>query len=121
MFERVRNFASKGVLQVIAVVIAFLLAGPEILIGIELMGLIEILGISTFFVAYFSGFKLFVDQIAVMYRRIEVHTYWFMPTFDAVKTMPALLIHVVPERTTLTGFICLMLVAPPVILWHLVV
>lgn len=120
MFERIRSFASKGALQAFAAIVAFLVAGPEILISIELMGLIELLGISTFFVAYASGFKLFVNTIVATYRRIEVHTYCFIPTFDTIKTMPSLAIHMVPERSTLTGFICLILVAPPVILWELI-
>jgi cytochrome b subunit of formate dehydrogenase len=68
-----------------------LVAGPEILISMELMGLVELLGASTFVLMYVSGLKLFLAKafnsffkpvIFPIYKKIQqLDPYFFIPRF----------------------------------------
>jgi hypothetical protein len=79
-----------------------LLAGPEILVSMELMAMVEVLGASTFVLIYFSGLKLIISNVWNKYKNFERYSVFFFPTLPVLKQMPSMIIHAIPERT-LTG------------------
>jgi len=114
MKQRLDKLINK-VWHLMAVVIVFLVAGPEILIGMELMALIEILGASTFVMLYFSGVKLVFAKAWQKFNQFESYSTFFIPPFKDIKTMPALILHAVPERTFVITFFMLISCTLPII------
>jgi hypothetical protein len=112
MIEAIKKIISKGFLHFAALIIVAVVAGPELLISMQLMGMIEVLGVSAFVGMYLSGFKLFMASAKSRYRRFESHSISFVPTFDALKKMPSLAMHLIPERSAIISFICLVLAMP---------
>ena len=99
MFEWMKKITSKGVWYLLAALIAACVAGPEIIISMELMVLVELLGASTFVLAYISGFKLFILNLFNGLKKFESRSIFFIPSLDTLKQMPVLAIHTIPERT----------------------
>ena len=64
MFERIKILISKGIWHSLALIIVFIMAAPEIMMGMELVALIEVLGASTFVLMYLTGIKLFLLKIS---------------------------------------------------------
>ncbi|WP_197410264.1 MULTISPECIES: hypothetical protein [unclassified Colwellia] len=112
MLDWIKKITSKGIWYLLAVLITACLAGPEILISMELMVLIEILGASTFVLMYVTGLKLFLANafnsffkpvLFPIYKIIQqLDPYFFVPSYNNVKKFPALLCHSIP------GFMLLM-------------
>ena len=90
---------SQGVWKLLALLIVMAIAGPEIIISMELMATVEVLGASTFVVAYLSGWKLWFKQVIGKYKEFESYSCLFIPTRNELKQMPSLIIHAIPERT----------------------
>ena len=82
-----------------------LLAGPELIVSIEMMALVEVLGASTFVMMYFAGFKLFLSKMWDKYKSFENYSIFFIPTISVLKQMPSMIIHAIPERTTVALFL----------------
>lgn len=109
MFTRIKNSCKKGLWYSLAMAIALLMAGPEILVGMELMALIEVLGASTFVLMYFNGLKLYLSKVLKHYRNFECYSIVFPPSLSSIKQMPSMLIHAFPERTiAIVFFGCLL-------------
>ncbi|WP_206486098.1 hypothetical protein [Thalassotalea sp. G2M2-11] len=96
---------SKGVWHSLAVIIVALVAGPELMMSMELMAMIELLGASTFVLMYFSGVKLLFTKLMVKYQKFERHSVLFVPSISALRQMPSLALHAIPERTVIIGFL----------------
>ena len=111
MFDKLKKAASKGVWHSLAVIIVMLLAGPEIMVSIELMAMIEVLGASTFVLMYLSGIKLFFLKVWDKYKNFESHSVFFFPTLSVLKQMPSMIIHTIPDRTVVGGFLAVATVA----------
>ena len=62
MFDWIKKIMSKGIWYTLAIIVVAFAAGPEILISMELMVLVEFLGTSTFVLMYVSGLKLFLSK-----------------------------------------------------------
>ena len=82
-------------------------AGPEVLISLELMALVEVIGASTFVMAYVSGFNFYLSTWFKKLANFERYSDWFYPSLSALKTMPSAVIHCIPERLTTLCFISL--------------
>ncbi|WP_282131479.1 hypothetical protein [Pseudoalteromonas aliena] len=82
-----------------------LLAGPEMMIGVELFSLMELMGASSFVIAYYSGVKLFLKSLKGKFLNFERYSTLFLPNVEQLKAMPSLLIHAIPERTTSLTFL----------------
>jgi hypothetical protein len=112
VFDWIKKITSIGIWYFLAVLITSLVAGPEILISMELMGLVELLGASTFVLMYVSGLKLFLAKafnsffkpvIFPIYKKIQqLDPYFFIATLTNFKKFPALICHSIP------GFMLLM-------------
>ena len=48
MFVKLKNIIAKGVWHSLALVIVFFIAGPEIMLGLEMMAMVEFLGALTY-------------------------------------------------------------------------
>ena len=99
MFERLKKTMSKGIWHSLAVIIVMLIAGPEIMVSMELMAMVELLGASTFVLMYVSGLKLFFTKVLLKYKKFERHSVLFIPSLSNLKQMPSLALHAIPERT----------------------
>lgn len=84
-----------GSWQVLALLIVFMVAGPEILISMELMGIVEALGASTFVLAYLSGLRAYAVNWYSKIHHLESE-YFFVPAFAQIKEMPGLMFHAIP-------------------------
>ena len=118
MFDWIKKIMSKGILYTLAVIVVAFAAGPEILISMELMVLVEFLGASTFVLMYVSGLKLFLAQafnsffkpvLFPIYKKVQqLDPYFFVPSYNNVKKFPALLCHSIPGFMLLmVGSLCL--------------
>jgi hypothetical protein len=104
VFERIKGLMSKGIWHSLAIIIVFLMAGPEIMMGMEVMALIEVLGASTFVLMYLTGVKLFLLKVWKQYQKFECHSAFFVPPLVIFKQMPSLIVHAIPERTVVIFF-----------------
>lgn len=111
MFYRLKKVMSKGVWHSLAVITVMLVAGPEIMLSMELMAMVEMLGASTFVLMYFSGLKLFISKVWDNYKNFESHSVFFFPTLSVLKQMPSMVIHTIPERTVVVTFMGFITVA----------
>ena len=118
MLHRLFSVARQGAWSAIAMLIIVAVAGPEVLISLELMALAEMVGASTFVMAYVSGFMLYVSPCLKKLVDFERHSDWFYPSWTALKTMPSLVIHCLPERLTALSFMGMVLSATVVLCWQ---
>ncbi|MBB1431088.1 hypothetical protein [Pseudoalteromonas sp. SG43-4] len=112
MFDWIKKIISKGIWYSLAILVVAFAAGPEILISMELMVLVEFLGASTFVLMYVSGLKLFLAKaynsffkpvLFPIYKKLQqLDPYFFVPSYNNVKKFPSLLCHSIP------GFMLLM-------------
>jgi hypothetical protein len=101
---------SKGIWHSLAVIIVVLVAGPEIMMSMELMAMVELLGASTFVLMYVSGLKIFFAKVTIKYKNFERYSVFFVPSLSSLKQMPSLVFHAIPERTFIIGFISFIVV-----------
>ncbi|WP_448556681.1 hypothetical protein [Thalassotalea montiporae] len=110
MFEQLKHKIVNAGWKGIAVVIALFIAGPEIMIGMELMATIEVLGASTFTLAYWSGVKLLVNKPYSVVVKFEQYSNFFIPTLTSIKIMPQLILHAIPERLAMLSYLFILIV-----------
>lgn len=99
MFESIKKTMSKGIWHTFAVLIVLLVAGPEMMVSMELMAMVELFGASTFVLMYVSGLKLFLSTLEFKYKKFERHSVLFIPSLSTLKQMPSLAFHAIPDRT----------------------
>jgi len=109
MFDWLKTIMSKGIWYLLAALIAAIVAGPEIIISMEFMALVELFGASTFVLMYVSGLKLFLSKVFNKLKKFESCSIFFIPSLDSFKKMPTLAIHVIPERTANLCFFVLLI------------
>lgn len=105
MINWIKEKCAKGAWSTLAMIIIFMLAGPEIAVGMELMAMVELLGASTFVLAYFYGVKLWLYKGLQVISKFESHSTFFIPTRNVLKQMPSMVVHAVPERVFSLSFI----------------
>lgn len=101
MFDKLQKTIKKGGWYALAMIIVMVAAGPEIMLSMELMAMVELLGASTFVLAYWSGVKLFLAKPIACFKRFESRSMFFIPTKSVLKQMPSMIIHAIPERTSI--------------------
>jgi len=115
MLNWLKNKASKSVWHTLAVLIVVLVAGPEVMISIELMAMVELVGASTFVLLYVSGVRTFFSNVFNKFKAFESYSVFFIPTLESLKQMPFLALHAIPERSATISFICLIALPMPCI------
>ncbi|MDO6427516.1 hypothetical protein Q4489_10845 [Thalassotalea sp. 1_MG-2023] len=96
-----RLVVSKGIWKALAFLIVLLIAGPELMIGMELIALIEVLGASTFVIAYYASIKVLLTNLKNKYLSFERYTVLFIPSWQQFRQMPSLCLHAIPHRTVI--------------------
>ncbi|GEK54333.1 hypothetical protein [Pseudoalteromonas espejiana] len=114
MFAQMKKAMSKGIWHSIAVIIVLLVAGPEFMVSMELLAMVEMLGASTFVLMYVSGLKLFFAKLLVKYRHFERHSILIIPTIENLRQMPSLVFHAIPERTFIVCYLVLIITSASV-------
>jgi hypothetical protein len=105
--------SSKSVWHTLAIVIVFLVAGPEVMVSMELLALVELLGASTFVLLYVSGVKLFFSNYFNKFKAFESYSVLFIPSMESLKQMPSLAFHAIPERAMVILFLGLVVFTMP--------
>ena len=100
MIKWIKSKFANGIWSGLAMIIVLLLAGPEIAISMELYAMVEVLGASTFVLAYIAGLKSMLLKPYQSLQGFEQYSNFFVPKFAAVKQMPSLLVHAIPERVS---------------------
>ena len=88
----------RPVLRFIVVALILLVAGAEIGIALQLVGLIDLLGVELFLTFFFGGFlwrfRVAAKVIKAALERLD--PFFFIPTRSQVISCPTLLVHAVP-------------------------
>jgi hypothetical protein len=88
----------RPVLRFIVVALIFLVAGAEIGIALQLVGVIDLVGIELFLMFFFGGFlwrfRVAAHVIKAALERLD--PFFFIPTRSQVICCPTLLVHAVP-------------------------
>jgi hypothetical protein len=88
----------RRVLRFIVVALIFLVAGAEIGIALQLVGVIDLVGVELFLTLFFGAFlwrfRVAANVIKSALERLD--PFFFIPTRSQVVSCPTLLIHAVP-------------------------
>jgi hypothetical protein len=88
----------RPVLRFIVLALIFLVAGAEIGIALQLVGVIDLLGVELFLTFFFGGFlwrfRVAANVIKSALERLD--PFFFIPTRLQVVSCPTLLVHAVP-------------------------
>jgi len=105
MLNRLKGYATKGLWQSLAIIIVMFTAGPEIVISMELIALVEVMGASSFVLMYFSGLRLACNNTLNGLSKFECYSLFFIPSFANLRHMPGLLYHIIPHRLCVVSFL----------------
>jgi hypothetical protein len=96
----------RTLLRFIVVALIVLVAGAEIGIALQLVGLVDLLGVELFLTVFFGGFlwRFRVAANAIKSALERLDPFFFIPTRSQVISCPTLLVHAVP------GLVCLCLI-----------
>lgn len=102
------NVKFEDLLKKATIALVFLLAGPEILVSIEIVSFIEFVGVLTFWSSIWVGFKMMpvyrlFDWTIKLLMKLDPN--FFIPDKDTVRQMPSMLVHAVPFAATFLIFI----------------
>ncbi len=88
----------RPVLRFIVVALILLIAGAEIGIALQLVGVIDLVGVELFLTLFFSGFLWRLKAVAnVIKSALErMDPFFFVPARSQVVSCPTLLVHAVP-------------------------
>jgi hypothetical protein len=93
----------RPVLRFIVVALILIVAGAEIGIALQLLGLIDLVGVELFLMFFFGGslwrFKAAAHVIKATLERLD--PFFFVPTRSQVVSCPTLLVHAVPGLVAL--------------------
>ena len=104
LIEQAMNKVKHAGIKGLVFLVVALVAGPEILISMELFALVEVLGASTFLLVYWVAIKSYLKSVFDKLSRLESPLF-FMPSNDVVKVMPSMLIHAVPGNVLMIGYL----------------
>ena len=107
MFNKINQLFANKLYRSIALVLVILIAGPELMMGYELMALLEFLGPSTFVLIHLAGIKLYLVRLKNAFMRFERHSLCYRAKASHIIDMPALIIHYLPERSFVLVFLSL--------------
>jgi hypothetical protein len=88
----------RPVLRFVVVTLILLVAGAEIGIALQLVGVIDLVGVELFLMFFFAGFRwrlrVAVNVVKAALERMD--PFFFIPTGSQVISCPTLLVHAVP-------------------------
>ncbi|WP_440056590.1 hypothetical protein ACSLBF_21010 (plasmid) [Pseudoalteromonas sp. T1lg65] len=101
LLSKLKDQCAQSFWHTSAMILVLFLAGTEIMVGVELMAMIELVGASTFVLAYLAGAKLALTNVYQQLKKFEQHCVFFLPKFNVLMWMPSLAIHAIPERSVM--------------------
>jgi hypothetical protein len=98
----------RPLLRFIVVALILLVAGAEIGIALQLVGLVDLLGVELFLTVFFGGFlwRFRVAANAIKSALERLDPFFFIPTRSQVISCPTLLVHAVPGLVALCLIVC---------------
>jgi hypothetical protein len=101
--ERQRLVEKRPVLRLVVVTLILLVAGAEIGIALQLVGVIDLVGVELFLMFFFAGFRWRLTLAASVVRAFleRMDPFFFIPTRSQVVSCPTLLVHAVPGLVSL--------------------
>jgi hypothetical protein len=98
----------KKILHLAVIALILIFVGPEIGIGIELIGLLDMLGVELFFVSVAFGIwmPIRIILLKIRYQLERVDPYFFVPTRRQIQECPGILAHIIPGFVLLVVVIC---------------
>jgi len=70
LFNKIIDKLKSSTWYALAIILIFLIAGPEIYISLELISLMELMGASTFVIAYFSGIRAYLKKLSIKFKQV---------------------------------------------------
>jgi hypothetical protein len=88
----------RPVLRFVVVMLIWLVAGAEIGIALQLVGVIDLVGVELFLMLFFAGFRWrFSVAASIVKATLErIDPFFFIPTRSQIISCPTLLVHAVP-------------------------
>lgn len=103
---------------VFAIIFIMMIVGPELLMGIELMALVNLMGADLFILLAFTSFyTLSLKPVFQKFIEFERESNFFIPSKKMIKENPNYLILLVPERTLRLLLLCFIMVGAASSLW----
>jgi hypothetical protein len=98
MVRRKKSTGRRPLLRVLVVVCILIAAGPEIGVALELLGLVDLLGVELFLSLVFGGllWRLRAIVAGLMQFLERLDPFFFVPTPQQVATCPGILVHAIP-------------------------
>jgi hypothetical protein len=92
----------RRILRAVVVVLIVIAAGPEILIGLELVAMVDLLGVELFLSVMFGGVLWRITAVLGVINRFfeRLDPFFFIPSRQQVVTYPGILVHAVPFLVT---------------------
>lgn len=97
-FQDILSKIKGGSIHLLACILVMLLAGPEIILAMELSALVEVMGASTFLLMLWYAFLAYIEPAVKKFKEFE-GVQFFVPRLDDIISYPALVIHAVPGRS----------------------
>jgi hypothetical protein len=97
-FQNLLSKLKGGSIHILTCLLVVLLAGPEIVMAMELSALMEVMGASTFLLMHWYAFLAYIEPAAKKFKEFE-GVQFFVPRLDDITSYPALVIHAVPGRS----------------------
>jgi hypothetical protein len=98
MTRQKRSTERRRLLRALVIVCILIAAGPEIGIALELIGLVDLVGVELFLSLVFGGLlwrlRAVLSGLEQFLERLD--PFFFVPTRQQVATYPAILVHAVP-------------------------
>lgn len=86
-------------LRALVILLIFLVVGPEFGIGLEMLAVMDILGVELFLFALLVGLRLPHVTNLVHSALVRVDRYYFIPTPAQARACPGIVAHAVPGHT----------------------
>lgn len=97
-FQKIISKMKGGSTHLLACLLVIVLAGPEIILAMELNALIELVGASTFLLMHWCAFLAYVEPVFKKFREFEGEQF-FIPRLGDIISYPALVIHAILGRS----------------------
>lgn len=91
---------NRNYLRGLVILLIFLMFGPELGIGLEMVVLMDFLGVELFLLALLLGLRLPYATNLVHSAWMKMDPYYFVPTRAQILSCPGLLAHTLPGPTS---------------------
>lgn len=98
LFQKILSKLKGVSIYLLACFLVLALAGPEIIVAMELSALMEAVGASTFLLMHWYAVRVYFEPALKKFKAFEGGNF-FIPRLDDVASYPYLLMHALPDRS----------------------